>query len=336
MKQISIIIAVYNREKYLRECLDSVFAQKFKDFEVILVNDGSTDNSEMIIEEYKKKYQDKVIYLKKENGGVSSARNLALDHAKSKYVTFLDSDDYVSDDYLSVLFEAAEKYQSEMVVSGQFKVNEEGGIIDRILYFPDSNGNSLTRRLNISGKLYLRDFIEKQAIRFPIGKTYEDNTFNIVAYFLAKNLRFLEYAGYYQVVHEGSITSKKIAYESLPMEAIENAIKQVESNPALLKDRALFEFTVMSFFTYFIFVRNKKKEYLDTNNRTSDMEDVLKVCDEFARMIRENFKHYASNEYCRLFRKSDLVLKQKLGAKVFGILVATNMLKTFVKLYYRL
>lgn len=336
MIKVSVIIPIYNAEKYLKKCLDSVLYQQLSEFELILVNDGSTDGSKNIIESYLINYSEKIKYIEKENGGLSSARNLGLQHAEGKYVTFLDSDDYISDDYLKVLCNAAEKNKSEMVVSGQFKVKEDGSIIDRILYHPDQNGDSKTRRFNISGKLYRRDFIEKQEIRFPLGKTYEDNPFNMITYFLSKNLVFLEYAGYHQIVHEGSITSKKIEYQLLPIDAIENAVKRVESNQSVLQDRQLFEFTVMSFFTYFIFVRNKKKEYLDTNNRTSDMEVVLKVCEDFQRIVRTYFREYTKNRYFKLFSNRDLPLKQKVGTKFFSILVKTNTLKTFTKLYYNL
>lgn len=103
MKQssISIIIPVYNAEKYLKQCLDSIVCQVFKDFEVILVNDGSSDGSAAICNEYvQNDSRFKVIH--KENGGVSSARNVGLDNAKGEWIAFIDSDDYISEDYFKV------------------------------------------------------------------------------------------------------------------------------------------------------------------------------------------------------------------------------------------
>lgn len=99
--KISIIIPVYNAEKYLRQCLDSVLAQTYSDFEVLLINDGSKDNSGKICDEYAAK-DTRFTVFHKENGGVSSARNLGLENAQGEWVTFVDSDDYIADEFLEV------------------------------------------------------------------------------------------------------------------------------------------------------------------------------------------------------------------------------------------
>ena len=106
--KISVIVPVYNVEKYLRKCIDSLTNQTLKDIEIILVNDGSTDNSGSIIDEYAK--QDKrVIAIHKENGGQSSARNMGLDIAKGKYVGFIDSDDWIELDMYENMYLALVK-----------------------------------------------------------------------------------------------------------------------------------------------------------------------------------------------------------------------------------
>src|SRR5690606_27236654 len=100
MAKYSIIIPVYNAEPYLSKCLESVLKQNFEDYEIIVVNDGSTDNSEDII----LKFNNSMIkYFTKENGGVSDARNYGIDKAKGQYFTFVDADDYVSNDFLEVI-----------------------------------------------------------------------------------------------------------------------------------------------------------------------------------------------------------------------------------------
>ncbi len=101
----SIIIPVYNAETTIRRCLDSFTNQRFSDYEILLINDGSTDNSDAICREYAD-VNSKICYLSKENGGVSSARNLGLEQAKGEYVLFVDSDDYVSEDYFAVIDQA--------------------------------------------------------------------------------------------------------------------------------------------------------------------------------------------------------------------------------------
>src|SRR5690606_22590995 len=99
MPKVSVIIPVYNTENYLRECLDSILAQTFTDFEVLLINDGSTDSSGKICDEYAEK-DSRIKVFHKENGGVSSARNLGLDNAKGEWICFVDSDDEILQDAL--------------------------------------------------------------------------------------------------------------------------------------------------------------------------------------------------------------------------------------------
>ena len=106
-KLVSIIVPVFNVEKYLRQCLDSILGQTFNQFEVIIVNDGSTDNSGAICQEYEAR-DNRIVYLEKENGGVSEARNLGLDFATSEYIIFIDSDDWIEPTYVEVLYEKIE------------------------------------------------------------------------------------------------------------------------------------------------------------------------------------------------------------------------------------
>ena len=118
---VSIIVPVYNAEQYLRRCVDSILNQEYTDFEVFLVNDGSTDSSGDICEEYGNK-DTRVIVIQKENTGVSDSRNLALDRARGKYLQFLDSDDWITPDATRLFVRAAEEYGCDMVISDFYRV----------------------------------------------------------------------------------------------------------------------------------------------------------------------------------------------------------------------
>ncbi len=114
--KVSLIIPVYNTEKYLRQCLDSVISQTFKEFECICINDGSTDNSLPILQEYiNKDIRFKLI--DKKNEGVSVARNTGIQNATGKYIVFIDSDDWITKDYIEVLYNTIEKYDCDLVSS---------------------------------------------------------------------------------------------------------------------------------------------------------------------------------------------------------------------------
>ena len=113
---ISIIVPIYNVEKYLRQCLDSIMNQTYRNFECLLINDGSSDNSEDICREYVSK-DSRFRYFEKENGGVSSARNLGIEHSKGEYITFIDSDDWVDSDYLEVLYNSLVDERADIAIS---------------------------------------------------------------------------------------------------------------------------------------------------------------------------------------------------------------------------
>ena len=122
---VSIVIPIYNVEAFLRVCLDSVEAQSFTSYEVILVNDGSTDSSAFIAQEYVGKHENWYL-IHKENGGLSSARNAGIAEAGGEYICFIDSDDYIAPDYLQKLYEAACIYKSDMVIADYHEVDADG------------------------------------------------------------------------------------------------------------------------------------------------------------------------------------------------------------------
>lgn len=121
---ISIIIPIYNGEKYMRKCLNSITNQKYNDFEVLMIDDGSTDGSKEICIEYEKK-DSRFKLFTKENGGSASARNLGLDLAKGDYISFIDVDDYIGKDFLFELYNAAQNNNSDIVICGFAIVSEE-------------------------------------------------------------------------------------------------------------------------------------------------------------------------------------------------------------------
>lgn len=121
---ISIIIPIYNSKDSLKQCLESIFAQTYQDFELLLVNDGSTDDSESICIEYSSKYNEKIQYLKKANGGVSSARNLGIENAHGEYICFVDSDDYIDNTYLEVLYYQMQKHNVDFTMCDIYSDNK--------------------------------------------------------------------------------------------------------------------------------------------------------------------------------------------------------------------
>lgn len=175
MCKISIIVPVYNSEKYLRKCLDSLINQTFKDIEIIMINDGSTDNSEKIIKEYQKKDK-RIVLFNKKNGGQSSARNLGLSRAKGKYISFIDSDDYIQPNLCEKLYGVISAGYDIVVtdyyiIDGKFKKYykisncEEGEI---------SSKDYLLTAVCPWNKMYKKSFLINNKFKFPEGIIYED------------------------------------------------------------------------------------------------------------------------------------------------------------------
>ena len=124
MPLISVIVPVYKVEKYIHKCVDSILTQTFPDFELFLVDDGSPDNCGKICDEYAEK-DNRVIVIHKENGGLSDARNVAIDRAKGDYLTFIDSDDYVSENHLETMYNALTETDSDIAIANITSFSED-------------------------------------------------------------------------------------------------------------------------------------------------------------------------------------------------------------------
>ena len=125
MKKVSIIVPVYNTEKYLAKCLDSLVNQTLKDIEIIIVNDGSPDNSKKIALNYQKDYPDKIKYYEQANGGQGAARNYGLTKATGEYVGYVDSDDYVNLNMFEKMYDKAKKEAADIVMCSHTVIYEE-------------------------------------------------------------------------------------------------------------------------------------------------------------------------------------------------------------------
>ena len=159
MPKISIIIPIYNLEKYLDKCIKSILNQTFKDFELILVNDGSTDKSGVICDNYKK-VDDRIVVIHKENGGTSSARNIGIDIARGKYIGFVDGDDYIHENMYYELYENLIKNNSDISICKFVRVYDNSEM-------KFSNNNLLEE--NYSNIEALKELYKENAVDFIVN-----------------------------------------------------------------------------------------------------------------------------------------------------------------------
>ena len=183
MPKVSVIVPVYNVEKYIRQCLDSLVGQTLKDIEIILVNDGSSDKCPEICDEYASK-DNRIKVIHRENGGICVARNTGLDKACGRYIVFVDSDDYCYPDYCEILVKYAELYDADFVVGQKFngrrvKQKEATGAVE-LLTQHDCFSNILELETYPHSKLYARRIIQENKLRFDEDIFHaEDALFNI-------------------------------------------------------------------------------------------------------------------------------------------------------------
>lgn len=192
---LSIIVPIYNAEKYIEDCIKSIIEKKNQNIEVILINDGSKDKTNEICEHYKN-IDKRIVYLKNENKGCSVSRNLGIDLAKGKYITFIDSDDYYfSEEFLTNILDEMDKNQIEISIFGINRVFEskEEKIIPKKIKIKEEFYKQKDIFNSPCNKIYLSSLLKKNNIYFPIESHMgEDMAFNLKSFYFANKIKIIE------------------------------------------------------------------------------------------------------------------------------------------------
>lgn len=247
MIKVSIVIPVYNVEKYLEECLESAVKQKFDSFEIIAVNDGSTDNSLNILESYAKKYEFFKI-INQVNKGLSGARNTGLKNAKGMYVYFLDSDDFIDlntikysyneaiNADLDILCFDAESFIDKEFIDVKIQQNYDrkhklSKVVKSGCDFLEETLNENVYRAPIWLNFYKKSFLDENKLLFAEGYLHEDEIFTIDAYILARKMKYVDKKFFHRRVRENSITTTGITEKHIlgKLRAAENVIRYLNS-----------------------------------------------------------------------------------------------------------
>lgn len=265
MELVSIVVPIYNKEKYLKKCIDSLLNQSYKNIEIILVNDGSTDRCEELCKSYLDK---KIKYYYKENGGVSSARNYGIKKAAGEYLLFVDADDYVSYDYVEKLYNnrfdfvmCSFKTQVGEKIYNEYSLDKEVNNINDLnnLLF----SNEFKRLLPIPYlKLFKKNIIDNNNILFDEGLSYGEDTCFVVEYLMyCDNAKIIDYSGYYNVIGEDESLSRKYVKNIFEQLSVLN--KKIDDNKFLKKSRK----SIWYFRNYKTILYNEVKMGWDTFNK---------------------------------------------------------------------
>lgn len=307
MIDISIIVPIYNAEKYLNKCIESLINQTKKELEFILINDGSTDNSEKIIKKYKDK---RIKYFKNENQGIGKTRNFGIEKARGKYIMFVDSDDYIDKNMAKLMFDKAFSNSLDMVVCDYYKVINNENIEEKLPSFKPTtlkNSPNLLGDINLSpwNKIYKTSLIKDNNIKFVENLKYEDAPFVIEALDKANKVGKVNKCLNYYVIHGNSETTvrDKRVFDILK---IIDKIRKYFKDKDYIKE-SLDKLTVRIITNYTIQQRVQK-----------DKKVGMQFIEESFKYLKKEVPDYKNNKYYqnRSFLKR-IIEKNKILTKIY-------------------
>ena len=271
--KVSVIIPVYNVEKYIRECLESVINQILKDIEIIVVNDGTKDNSMKIVEEYLLDKRIKII--NKENGGLSSARNAGIREAQGKYICFIDSDDFIESSMMEELYNKIEKTKSDVVESGislydnkTHKVKER----ENRKYSYTGKGSYLWGEYTteVCNKIYKKEFLLKNNICFEEGMIHEDDLFTIRILFSTDKIEKIEKSFYYYRINREESIMTNVNLEKR-LKALQRIVEKIKEYQKMMQTD-IFSFLMLKILEIYYLI-----EIYEINNENVKKEKIKEL-----------------------------------------------------------
>lgn len=333
---VSIIIPAYNAEKHIEQCIDSIISQTYKNIEVIIVNDGSTDNTLAICEKYAK--EDKRIKIvKKKNEGVSKARNDGIKIATGKYIMFIDSDDYIDDDYIEIMRKNIVEKKADLVISNYTR--DKNGVKEKIYFDLKNDDDNITfpAVLNeyITGfyfnsiwkTIIKKNIIEDNKIQFDSTMKFgEDAVFSLKVYKNSNKTILIKNYGYHYVDNETSVTNTRTMNKRI-QNAIDNFklydhitkyIELTKEEQILLNDRILECYV------------NALDTILSCKKTTTD-KSYVQIIKNLNKLYIEYFESYDNkkSKLSRTYKSRISLLKEE---KIYEYIIYTYALKIIRKL----
>ena len=286
MEKISVIIPIYNVEKFLRGSVDSVLNQTYKNLEIILVDDGSKDSSGNICDEYAKK-DNRIKVVHKENGGLSTARNAGLDVATGKYVMFIDADDLYEENSCEVLYNEIEKRNADIVVGNYIHITHEGEkwpepLFDTNIYdnfklsIEDFEKSFFVMNSVVWNKIFKRSFIEEQKLRFIPKAIAEDAIFSTYCYVHTDNIYYIKDVVYNYRQNEANVSISTNCNKKY-FEGLNSSYKLIFDNFDSTNNIGFYRFFYARIMPYLLC------KIIDTDSLQNDDEilEVLKILSWF-------------------------------------------------------
>lgn len=328
MPEVSVIIPMYNNEKFAEKCIRSVMEQSFRDLEILVINDGSTDGSGEILERLAEE-DARIRLMVQENAGVSAARNRGLDAAEGTYVVFVDGDDYLGKDYIKNLYEFAAAHNTDLLICGLTYVDQEGTVIRRLIPGEYRRFEKEEWTFRISGvwsHFYKRALWETYGIRFGIGERGEDMPISLFFSTVCDKIATISEAGYFYVQHQASAVHnfRGLKNYSLPYRALEEMIQKIRL-AGVVNSPEFYELFVLRILATCLFELAPG----------ASADKMHELCIYIIRILETYFPNYYKNKKARLTADTEIPFVQKAAVKVLILLVRTRLIYPVTKLMSR-
>lgn len=314
--KISVIIPVYNAEKYVAYCIEGILHQKFDDIEVVIIDDGSKDNSLVICNEYAKK-DSRIRVISQENQGVSAARNKGIELAKGEYIAFIDSDDKITPEYLSSF-----SLKNDIEIQGH--VIYENNIQRSVIYSKRKVQKDVAKVFCLGpfnsavwGKIFKTSIIKDNKIVFPVNLCFSEDTIFLLQYIKhCKTLAVFDAAEYIYIKHSGSLTDKKYPMNDMMLKEkmIVESYKLLFPESKFQKD-FLREVSLSIISKYYFYYDLSKKEFINVGYLRYLADIYLNKFDKFMLFIGMSYFAY----YVRWRHR----IRVKVFARIFSNKVDT-------------
>lgn len=262
-EKISIIVCAYNTEQYISKCLDSLIHQSYQNLEIIVVNDCSKDATSKILEEYEKKDPRILLFSNKENKGLAYSRNLGLKKASGNYIGFIDSDDYVDQDYYEKLINSIKEERSEIAICDIKSLYEKDGT-SLICKGCNKEETEKLSFINVGlaasccNKLFQKDLFSEDP--FEVGKVNEDIAVVIPIMIKAKKISYVPDSYYYYIQRENSIQNSKFSLKKFDIfDGVDHTLQKINSEDKSIKDAIIFNQIILLFCYEITKIKNSKE-----------------------------------------------------------------------------
>lgn len=320
MIKVSIIIPIYNVEKYLTRCLESVVKQTYKNIEIICVDDCGQDRSMDIVEQYYSMYPEimTVIY-SNENVGLGGARDKGIEKATGDYITFIDSDDYIKEDYVETYIDAAQKTKADLIIGGYIRDNGK-----RRKTYPVHMHDPAYAWVNISAwaKFYKTDFLRKNDLSFDGVRIYEDECFIYKILLKQPRKSMIDYCGYYYWLNPNSITKSKTKDRSdFFIKYTKNIKTFISRYSTICKRNELLQYCLASGLTANLLYNGQK-----SGNK------INKLYEEYDIILKSLGENVCKNKYLKRRKLKSEPMKKKYAMRLIMALRRIHCDKFLIKL----